>query len=126
MGAGVGALACATWCGSKWNGEQLGDLVEKVAAGAMLGTVAGVLAGALYERVSGGLPPRVSAVLPPEVDGTLVLFAFKVSPTYPEWRREAWQATWAELAQRYIDSHVGLGASLPLSVGTSGIRVVMR
>lgn len=143
VGAGVGALGCAVWSGSKWDGKEPADLLGKVLLGAGLGAVGGALAGALYERMAAPPMPRVSPVIPPFVEMLLWLDLLpnplnpnaKPAEKVPAWRMEAWKTSWAELAQRYTDYGNSLRAwgpppmalsFNPAALLPSGVRAVLR
>lgn len=129
FGAGVGGLACAAWCGSKWDGKDYEDLFKKIVAGVALGVVGGAVAGVLYERVSGPLLPRISPVLPPDEE---LLIACRTTPmeVAPAWRREGWARSWAELAKRYVENEAAVRAALSVkpavTVSLPGVRASLR
>jgi hypothetical protein len=142
VGAGVGALGCAVWSGSKWDGQEPADLLRKVLLGAGLGAVGGALAGALYQRMAAPPLPRVSPVIPPLVE-TMLWIDLLPNPLDPDakgekvpaWRMAAWKTSWAELAQRYTDYGTSLRAwgpppmalsFNPAALLPSGVRAVLR
>jgi hypothetical protein len=133
IGAGVGGLTGAVWCGSKWDGQEFDDLLRKVLFGGALGVAGGAVAGTLYERMAGPLLPRVSPVISPMVQHRLLglvsrPFDLNAEPV-SAWRVEAWAASWAELAQRYTQYvtllRTGMPAFNPAALLPAGMRALL-
>ena len=129
VGTGVGVLAGAVWLASRWDGENVEDLLRRVAYGGGLCAVGGHVGGRLYERVYGLLCAAVPPELP--IDAEACLLA-KLGRDAPEWRIQGWRATWAAYARDYtlgFPLHSATVLSLPLLaalLGAPSLEALMR